>query len=62
MTDQPIKKDMNKPEAIGRKIQWAIKYKPKVAIKSHALADFIAEFTTSKDGENQEKTIQWTDH
>ena len=24
MTDQPIKKAMNKPEAIGRMVQWAI--------------------------------------
>jgi len=25
MTDQPIKKAMNKPEAIGQMIEWAIK-------------------------------------
>ena len=25
MTDQPIKKAINKPEAIGQMIQWAIK-------------------------------------
>ena len=25
MTDQPIKKSMNKPEAVGRMDQWAIK-------------------------------------
>ena len=25
MTDQPIKKAMNKPEAVGRMVQWAIK-------------------------------------
>ena len=24
MTDQPIKKAMNKPEAVGRMVQWAI--------------------------------------
>ena len=24
MTDQPIKKSMNKPEAVGRMVQWAI--------------------------------------
>jgi len=40
MTDQPIKKSMNKPEAVGRMVQWAIelsqfdiKYHPKTAIK-----------------------------
>ena len=53
MTDQPIKKAMNKPEAAGRMVQWAIelsqfdiKYRPRTAIKAQALADFIAEFTT----------------
>nr|XP_023929639.1 uncharacterized protein LOC112040950 [Quercus suber] len=52
MTDQPIKKSMNKPEAAGRMVQWAIElsqfyveYHPRTAIKAQALADFIAEFT-----------------
>lgn len=52
MTDQPIKKSMNKLEAVGRMVQWAIelsqfdiKYHPRTAIKAQALTDFIAEFT-----------------
>ena len=52
MTDKPIKKSMNKPEATGRMVQWAIElsqfdieYHPKTAIKAQALADFITEFT-----------------
>ena len=52
MTDQPIKKSMNKPEATGRMVQWAIElsqfdieYHPRTAIKAQALADFITEFT-----------------
>ena len=52
MTDQPIKKSMNKLEVVGRIIQWAIelsqfniKYHPKTAIKAQALAHFIAEIT-----------------
>ena len=52
MTDHPLKKAMNKLEAAGRLIQWAvelsefdIKYLLRHAIKAHALADFIAEFT-----------------
>ena len=52
MTDHPLKKSMNKLEAAGRLVQWAIelsefdvKYKPRNAIKAQALADFIAEFT-----------------
>ena len=59
---------MNKLKAIGRMIQWAIElsqfdieYKPRVAIKAQALADFIVEFTMPEDGENQEKRIQWTE-
>ena len=56
MTNQPIKKSMNKPEAAGRMVQWAIElsqfdieYHPITAIKAQALADFIAEFTLSDE-------------
>ena len=59
---------MNKPEATEWRIQWAIQlsqfdieYKPMVAIKAQALADFIVEFTMPEDGENQEERIQWTE-
>ena len=44
MTDQSIRKSMNKPEAAGRMIQWAIElsqfdieYLPRTAIKAQAL-------------------------
>lgn len=47
---------MNKPEAAGRMVQWAVKlsqfvieYHPRIAIKTQALANFIAEFTLSND-------------
>ena len=56
MTDHPFKKAMNRLEAAGRLIQWAvelsefdIRYQPRHAIKAQALADFIAEFTPSHD-------------
>ena len=56
MTDQPIRKSMNKPEAAGRMVQWAIElsqfdieYHPRTAIKAQALADFIVEFTPSNE-------------
>ena len=56
MTDHLLKKAMNKLEAVGRLIQWAvklsefdIKYQLRNAIKAQALADFIAEFTPSYD-------------
>ena len=56
MTDQLIKKAMNKPKAVGWMVQWAIElsqfdveYRPRTAIKTQALVDFIAEFTTPED-------------
>ena len=59
MTDHPLKKAMNKLEATGQLIQWAIelnkfdiRYQPRNAIKAQALADFIAEFTSSYDDLN----------
>ena len=65
MTDQPIKKAMNKPEAAGQMVQWAIElsqfdveYRPRTATKAQALADFIAEFTTPEKANCQEDL--WT--
>ena len=65
MTDQPIRKVMNKPEAAGRMVQWAIElsqfdveYCPRTAIKAQALVDFIAKFTTPEDVNSQEDL--WT--
>ena len=56
MTDQPIRKAMNKPEASGQMVQWAIElsqfnveYRPRIAIKAQVLADFIAEFTSPEE-------------
>lgn len=64
MTSQPIKKAINKPEAAGRMIQWAIdlnpfdiEYWPRMAIKFQALVDFIAEFTTPEHEDSQEEPI-----
>ena len=67
MMDQPIKKSMNKPEAVGRMVQWAIelsqfdiKYLPRMAIKAQALADFIAEFTFPDEDNPTNKAKRWT--
>ena len=56
MMNHPLKKAMNKLEATGRLIQWAIelskfnvRYQPRNAIKAQALADFITEFTPNYD-------------
>ena len=52
LTDHPLKKAMNRLEAVGQLIQWAIelsefdiRYQPRSTIKAQALAFFIAEFT-----------------
>ena len=71
MMDHPLKKAMNKLEAAGRLIQWAVefsefdvRYQPRNAIKAQALADFIAEFTLNYDDLediNGEKWIAYVD-
>ena len=67
MTDQPIKKLMNKPEAAGRMVQWAIElsqfdieYHPRTAIKAQALVDFIAEFTLPDENSLTDEIERWT--
>ena len=70
MTDHPFKKAMNKLEAAGRLIQWAIelsefdiRYQPRNAIKAQALADFITEFTPSHgDLDEMEGNKTWVVH
>uniref|UniRef100_A0A2N9FU44 Uncharacterized protein n=1 Tax=Fagus sylvatica TaxID=28930 RepID=A0A2N9FU44_FAGSY len=60
LTNHPLRKAMNKPDAAGRLIQWAvelsefdIEYHPRQAIKAQALADFIAEFTVTIRSDSQ---------
>ena len=60
MTDQPIKKAMNKPEAARQMVQWAIElsqfdieYHPWTAIKAQVLANLIAEFTIPENTDDQ---------
>ena len=69
MTDHPLKKAMNKLEAAGRLIQWAvelsefdIKYQSKHAIKAQALADSITEFTSSCDDLEIVEDKKWIIH
>ena len=56
---------MNKPEVVGRMVQWTIElsqfdieYHPRTAIKAQALADFIVEFTLP-DKDNLTNEIEW---
>uniref|UniRef100_A0A2N9FUY0 Uncharacterized protein n=1 Tax=Fagus sylvatica TaxID=28930 RepID=A0A2N9FUY0_FAGSY len=68
MTDYPIRKAMNKPDAAGRLVQWSIEmgefdidYRPRTAIKAQALVDFIAEFTHPlKEDEKSGEGEAWT--
>uniref|UniRef100_A0A2N9IUA0 Uncharacterized protein n=1 Tax=Fagus sylvatica TaxID=28930 RepID=A0A2N9IUA0_FAGSY len=69
LTNHPLRKAMNKPDAAGRLIQWSIElsefdidYRPRTAIKAQALADFIAEFTSKDDEptENVKQASKWT--
>jgi ribonuclease HI len=69
LTNHPLRKAMNKPDAAGRLIQWSIElsefdidYRPRTTIKAQALADFIAEFTSKDDEptEDVEQTSKWT--
>ena len=69
MTDHPLKKAMNKLEAAGRLIQWAIeldeidiKCQLRHAIKAQALADFIAEFTLNYDDLEVVEDKKWIIH
>ena len=59
---------MQKLETSGRLLKWAVElsefdisFKPRTAIKAHALTDFIVEAEHSKvDGMNEEWTV-WVD-
>ena len=52
-TNYPIKAVLRKPEMTGRLAKWSVKlsafdlvYEPRTAIKSQALADFVADFNS----------------
>ena len=66
MINQPLRKAMGRPDAAGRMVQWAIElsqfdvdYRPRIAIKSQALVDFVAEFITA---EQDPESDYWTMH
>ena len=69
MIDHPLKKVMNKLEATGRLIQWAvelsefdIKYLPRHAIKAQTLANFIAEFIPIHNDSEVVEDKKWIIH
>ncbi len=60
LTNHPLRKVMNKPDAAGRLIQWAVElsefddFIAEFTI-AQALADFIAEFTIAEEEPSEEK-------
>ena len=68
LTDQPLRRAMSSPEAVGRMALWAvelsefdIQYCLRMAIKRQAVANFITEFAQLK-GKGEENTAQWSIH
>ena len=56
LTDQPLKRAMSSPEAVGRMALWAIElsefdvqYRPQTAVKGQIVANFIAKYTQLED-------------
>src|ERR1700733_3701420 len=56
LTDQPLRRILDKPEQSGRLAIWAVElgqfvigYKPRTSVKGQADADFIAEFTYTEE-------------
>ena len=52
LTNLPLRQFMQRPDVLGRLVLWALEltqyditFKPRVAIKGQALADFVAEFS-----------------
>ncbi|MFS7963937.1 putative reverse transcriptase/retrotransposon-derived protein, RNase H [Helianthus anomalus] len=57
-TNYPVKNVLRKPEMSGRLAKWSVKlsaydlvYEPRNAIKSQALADFVADFSSDIQNE-----------
>ena len=68
LTDQPLRQVLHRPDTSGGLLKWCIElsqyditYHPHTAIKGQAIADFIAEFTTSEGKDQSEiaEDIKW---
>jgi hypothetical protein len=65
----PLREIINNADATGRIAKWAIElaafdidYRPRTAIKSQALADFIADWTEAQDQTPVPEPEHWTLH
>ena len=68
LTDQPLKRAMSSPEAVGRMALWAIElsefdiqYCSRTAMKGQAVADFVVEYT-QLEGQGVDGLKQWIIH
>nr|ABA98926.2 retrotransposon protein, putative, Ty3-gypsy subclass [Oryza sativa Japonica Group] len=69
VTSFPLGDILHNREANGRIAKWAlelmsldISFKPRISIKSQALADFVAEWTECQEDTPAEKMEHWTMH
>ena len=68
LTDEPLRRAMRNPEAIGRLALWAIElsefdiqYRPWTAIKGQIVVDSIGKFTNGED-KGAEESPMWSIH
>ena len=68
LTDQPLKRAMSSPEAVGRMALWAIElsefdiqYCSRTAMNGQAVVDFVAEYT-QLEGQGADGLKQWIIH
>ena len=67
VSERPLGTILHNKDAIGRISQWAVElgqydveFVPRTAIKSQALADFIAEWTNPEPEEKEQNPESWT--
>ncbi|XP_060972386.1 uncharacterized protein LOC133038302 [Cannabis sativa] len=68
LTTFPLKTILHKPELSGRLTKWAVElseydisYKPRTALKSQVLADFIADFTPNSQVQAEKELCHLTE-
>jgi hypothetical protein len=66
-TSTTLREVLNNREAIEKIAKWAIElsmydivFKPRIAIKAHALSDFIAEWTETQLAPSEQELEYWT--
>ncbi|KAI9174582.1 hypothetical protein LWI28_019545 [Acer negundo] len=69
LTTYPLKSILHKPELSGRLTKWTVEpseheisFHPRTALKSQVLADFIADFTPSKNVQAEQELVDMTEN